>query len=307
MTTSHPFQLRSDYWADASARAAFKQLVLQVFEIDFEPWDAAGYWDEDYHPFSLFDDNGRVVASACLYSMRMVIDGRPVQLGQVSSMAVLPDLRRQGLGREVIEAALRWGSEHGHEFFMLFSSEEALPFYRARGFTLSVEHRPVLRISDGKTRMGKPDSQVTGSRLLDLTTAADRTLLFQLACHRCPVSRLFGVLNEKLLMFRTLLSPRSASVCHIPSLDVAVFLRRREGTLTIFDIIGPNMPVFTELAPFLIGPNDREVTFWFMTDLLGDLTPFGSIEHRPFPDNNLHLKTRLPVASPFVIPFTAQA
>lgn len=222
MTTAHPFQLRSDYWADASARRAFKEFMGQVFGMDFDPWDAAGYWDNEYRPFSFFSADGRVVANACLYSTRLVIAGRRVRVGQISSMAVLPELRRQGLGRQLAEAALRWASDHGHEFFMLFA-------------------------------------------------------------------------------------PRGSLLHYIPSLDVAVQFRRRDGTVTLSDVVGSRMPAFAQLSPFLITPGDREVLFWFMTDSLGDLAPFGSLEHRALVGNNLHFRGDCPVAGPFVMPFSAQA
>lgn len=306
MATAHDFQLRSDYWADVPARAAFKDFLAQVFGINFEPWDAAAYWDNDYRPFSFFSADGRVVANTCLYSMRMVIAGRPTRGGQISGMGVLPELRRQGLGRQLTEVALRWAADHGHEFFMLFSSEEALPFYRSQGFTPAAEHTPVLRLAGERSCAADGDAATCGIRALDMTQPADRTLLYRLACRRCPVSQQLGVLNERLLMFRALFAPRGSGTHYIPSLDVAVQFRRRDGVLTLFDVVGPRLPTFAELSPFLIAPGDREVVFWFMTDLLGDLAPFGSLEHRPLAGNNLHLQGLFPVSSPFVVPFSAQ-
>lgn len=307
MATAHNLQLRSDYWADAPARAAFKDFIRQLFGIDFESWDAAGYWDDDYHPFSFFTADGRIVANACVYSMRMVIAGRRVRVGQISGMGVLPEWRRQGLGRQLAETALRWASDHGHQFFMLFSSEEALPFYRSQGFTLTAEHTPVLRL--GRESPSAIDAGAAGSGLrpLDLTQPADRALLYRLASGRRPVSEHLGVLNERLLMFRALLPPRGSSAGYIPSLDVAVLFRRRDGVLTLFDVVGPRVPGFAELSPFLHAPGDREVVFWFMTDLLGELTRFGSLEHRLLAGNNLHLRGGSAVVSPFVFPFSAQA
>lgn len=307
MPSAHNFKFRSDYWADASGRAAFKDFMRQVFEFNIDPWDAAGYWDNDYRPFSLFAADGRIVASVCIYCMRMVVAGHQTAVGQISSMGVLPELRRQGLGRQLTDMALRWASEQGHKFFMLFSSEEALPFYRAQGFTMTAEHTPVLRLMGERSRAANTDPATFEVRALDMTQPADRTLLYRLASERCPISQQLGVLNERLLMFRALLPPRGSAAHYIPSLDVAVLFRRREGVLTVYDIVGPRVPAFTELSRFLIAPGDREVVFWFMTDLLGDLAPLGVLEHRPLAGNNLHLQGSLPVSGPFIFPFSAQA
>jgi ribosomal protein S18 acetylase RimI-like enzyme len=306
MALAHNFQLRSDYWADDSARAAFKDFIRQIFGVSIEPWDAAGYWDNDYRPFSYFAADGRIVASVCLYSMRMVVAGRATRVGQISGMGVLPEFRRQGLGRHLTELALRWASEQGHESIMLFASDEALPFYRSQGFTLTAEHTPVLRLQREASCDASAEAATSGSRFLDMTQPSDQALLYRLASERCPISQQLGVLNERLLMLRAILPPRGSRVLYIPPHHVAVLLRRREGVLTLFDIVGPRLPVFTELFPFLVAPGDREVVFWFMTDLLGDFAPIGVLEHRPLSGNHLHLQGSFPVSSPFVLPFTAQ-
>jgi|WetSurMetagenome_2_1015567.scaffolds.fasta_scaffold172750_1 GNAT superfamily N-acetyltransferase len=306
MPSAHNFKLRSDYWADANARAAFKDFIRQVFKFNIDPWDAAGYWDDDFRPFSLFADDGRIVASVCIYCMHMVVGGRATSVGQISSMGVLPELRRQGIGRQLSEVALRWASDQGHKFFMLFSSEEALPFYRSQGFTLTAEHTPVLRLVGETSFPINTSAAALGVRALDLTQPADRALLYRLASERCPVSQQLGVFNERLLMFRALLPPRGSTAQYIPSLDLAVLFRRREGVLTVYDIVGHRVPAFAELSPFLIAPSDREVVFWFMTDLLGDLASSGVLEHRPLAGNNLHLQASLPFSGPFIFPFSAQ-
>ncbi len=307
MATAHNLRLRSNYWADGSARAAFKEFIRQVFGFNFDPWDAAGYWDDDYRPFSLFAADGTIVASICVYSMRMVVAGHPTRVGQVSGMGVLPEFRRQGLARQLTEVALRWAYEQGHKNFMLFSSEEALPFYHSQGFTLTAEHTPVLRLVRQRAGAGNPEGATSGVRVLDMTQPADRTLLYRLASDRCPISQQLGVLNERLLMFRAIFPPRDSRLHYIPALDVAVLFRRREGVLTLYDIVGPRLPNFFDLSPFLIAPDDREVVFWFMIDSLGELAPFGSLEHRSLAGNNLHLQTSFPVSGPFIFPFTAQA
>ncbi len=295
-------QLRSDYWADGSARAAFKVFLRQMFQVDLEAWDASGYWDSDYRPFSLFTPEGCIVANACLYSLRMVIAGRRVRVGQISGMGVLPEYRRQGFGRRLAEEALRWASESEHESFVLFSTEEGLPFYRAQGFHFTEEHSTVLRLPEGRDA---PRCQ-EGLRALDMNQPADQALLFRLGCNRCPVSQQLGVLNERLLMYHALITLRGGAH-YIPSLEVAVLFRRRDGVLKLFDVVGPRVPLWAELAPFLIQPGDREVVFWFMTDLLGDLSSVGPVEQRPLLGNNLHLQEKLPLAGSFLFPFTAQA
>lgn len=97
--------VRTAYWHDAGPRAAFKALIRDVFGLDFSAWEAAGYWDEDYVPFTLFDGE-RAVASVCTYLMDAVVDGRAHPLVQVSGVATRPEWRRRGLSRQLLDAGL---------------------------------------------------------------------------------------------------------------------------------------------------------------------------------------------------------
>lgn len=82
---------RTAYWDDPPAQAAFRELAREIFDLDFTAWADAGCWDHDYRPFSYFDSRGRVVASVCLYSMQLIVEGRPVLAGQFSAVATRPE------------------------------------------------------------------------------------------------------------------------------------------------------------------------------------------------------------------------
>jgi len=38
-------KLRTHYWDDREALAAFKLFVLNIHGLDFSEWEARGYWD----------------------------------------------------------------------------------------------------------------------------------------------------------------------------------------------------------------------------------------------------------------------
>ena len=68
MTSEHSgLVLRSHYWDDRRAKDAFKAFLLDIHNLDLTLWDEAGFWDDHYTAFSLFDGE-RVVSSVCLYS-----------------------------------------------------------------------------------------------------------------------------------------------------------------------------------------------------------------------------------------------
>lgn len=300
MAPTHSVHLRTAYWSDPAAKAAFCALAQDAFHLDLSEWDAAGFWDDAFHPFTYFDPTGRAVANVCVYSMRLVIAGRPVKAAQLSTVATVPALRRQGLARTLTNAALAWAEATGHEFIYLFASDYALPFYSALGFSPVAEHLTVLSLSTSSL------TRQPGATPLNLATPADRALLYRLALGRCPVSRQLGALNARLLLFHALGRHRAGTM-YLAPFDVAVLFRRTATTLTIYDIVGRRLPPLVDLLPFILNPGDREVVLRFMPDALGDLSALGRCELRLHAGSNLHLRGPAPLDPPFVFPATAEA
>jgi len=286
-----PLVLRTAYWHDTRARAAFKDLIRDVFGLDFSAWDAAGYWDEAYVPFTLFDGE-RAVASVCMYLMDAVVDGRPHPLVQVSGVATRLEWRRRGLSRQLLEAGLGWARQRTRGSF-LFADDEAVSLYRRVGFAACEEYVESIA--------APPVLHRPGARRLDMDAAHDRDLLYALAQRRDVVSDRFGVRNARLLMFHAMYRVRDG-VWVVPALDCAVLFRRQAGVLHVYDIVAERMPHWSALYPYLADANDRQVEFNFATDKLG----LEGVERQPLMGNNCHVGDGFPLAAP-VFPFTARA
>ncbi len=285
---------RHGYWADASARGAFKAFLLTIHGLDLTTWEEKGYWDdENYTAFSLFDGD-RIVSSVCLYSMEMIVAGKPCRLGQFSGVGTLPPYRRRGLARWLTQEALDLSSA-AHAGHFLFADDEALPFYQRSGFAPVTETGAWLKVTLPPPR--------PGLRKLDAANDRDLELVFRTARERVPVSDRLGGWNAKLLMFHCLY-PLREHAYHVADLDVVVFFRIQEGRLDLFDVVGRRVPSFAELHPYLAGDDHREARFHFMTDKLkvmpsGRWSPIG---------NNAHIygPLRLPGPEAF-FPSTARA
>jgi hypothetical protein len=52
---SHEYQLFIGFQDDNAHRLAFDALVKKTFDLSFENWFAAGYWNKKYIPYTLFD------------------------------------------------------------------------------------------------------------------------------------------------------------------------------------------------------------------------------------------------------------
>lgn len=290
--TAERYTFRTAYWDDPAARAEFKRFLIEIHGLDLTEWEAAGYWDhENYRPFSLFDGD-RVVSHLCLYSMELVVNGQRRRVGQFSGVGTAETHRRQGLNRWLTGRALDWAAPT-HEGFFLLSTAGAVDYYRACGFTPTVESADRLRVECPPERRGLV--------ALDPGAPGDRDRVFELASERCAVSDVLGSLNARLLMFHWLYGLRAY---WIADLEVVVFASWSGGLLTVHDIVGRDVPPFADLHPFLAREPHEEVEFLFPTDRL-NIAPTGA---RTLESNFTHVMAPFDLPGPGVpLPSTCHA
>jgi GNAT superfamily N-acetyltransferase len=285
---------REAYWADPDARRAFRRFLVEIHGLDLSAWEAAGFWDDRYRPFSYFDREGRVVSSVCVYSLELVVRGSPCRAAQISAVGTTPAWRRQGLNRRLTEIALEWAALD-HEFVFLFADDDAVPFYARCGFLPVEEQIPRVDV--------RPREPHPGSRRLDLGRATDLELLLALAERRAPVSDTLGVISPKLFMFHALYR-FPGRLHHVRDLDVAVAMGREGPRVTVYDVVGPRIPQLDELCPYLVDSETREIEFYFVPDKLG----IERARWRALRGNHLHDRGDIPLrAERFLFPYTAHA
>lgn len=283
---------RTRYWHDPQARAAFKAFIRQIHGLDFTAWDAAGYWDDDYIPFSYFEGD-RVVASLCIYTMPALVNGERCKVAQVSGVGTLPGYRRQGLNRQLHARALAWALQ-AHRFAFLYADEDAFAFYRACGF------QP---IDDFALVVDLPAS--AGADVLqkvDVGLPAEREAIYRLACERTPASHTFFTLNPKLVMFHLLYSAPD-DAWRVPGRDVVLLARREPQRTVVYDILARELPAFDELASWIAPPQGGECEFRFHTDRLN--VPGARL--KPLRGHDIHVMGSLALGAQPVFPFTAKA
>ncbi|MHC4812361.1 MAG: GNAT family N-acetyltransferase [Planctomycetota bacterium] len=283
--------LKTDYWHDPKARAAFKEFMLLIHGLDFTEWESLGYWDEAYTPFSYFAGD-TVVASACIYLLDAVIKGEAARLAQVSGVGTLPEWRRRGLSRQLAELGLDWAPD-GLDGVFLFATDDATPFYGRCGFKPIVEYVETVAVT--------PVPRRDGVIKLDPGRQHDCDKIYRYAARRTPISAEFSVLNDRLIMFHVLHGLRD-HVYEIPDLACLVFYERANGCLSIFDIVGESVPRLWELYPYLADQSDRHIELHFSADRLG----IDKVEPRPLLGNNPFVRGTFPIARP-VFPFTSRA
>ena len=162
--------------------------------------------------------------------------------------------------------------------------EESLPI-------LAVADTPALRAGERSVRK------------LDVSNAEDLALVHRLARERSPVSDVLGASNPNLLMFHCLYTLKDWAY-YIADMNVVVFFRTDEGRLTLFDVVGPRIPVLDDLYPYLGQQPCREVRFLFMPDKMG----VAATRYEALVENHTHILPPFrPSSRCFVFPFTAHA
>ena len=284
-------ELKTHYWGDNKTREAFKRFILEIHGLDFSDWESAGFWDDAYTPFSFFDGD-TVVASVCIYLLDAVIDGQESRLAQISGVGTLPGYRRRGLNRELTEIGLNW-AEGKHKGVFLFSDTGAIPFYKKCGFS------PIEEFVE--TIEANPVPNCGGLVKLDPGNGRDLNRIYVHAKHREPVSDRFSVLNDKLFMYHVLYGLRDY-VYEIADLDCLVLYERKNGILSIYDIVAERTPKLSEFYPHIAAEDDKVIEFHFNTDKLG-LRKTGT---RLLVGNHPFVKDGFPFENP-VFPFTSRA
>jgi aminoglycoside 2'-N-acetyltransferase I len=115
---------------DTDLLADIRSLLEEVFAGDFTEHD----WQHTLGGVhALAYEGDALVGHGSVVERRLVRDGRPLRTGYVEGLGVLPAARRRGYGAAIMRA-LEQRIREGCELGGLASTDEAAPFYAARGW-----------------------------------------------------------------------------------------------------------------------------------------------------------------------------
>src|SRR5579864_3812539 len=90
------------YQKNDQLRAAFNRLAEKTFKITFEVWYKAGFWNEKYIPYTLFDKD-RAIANVSVNIMDFNTLGKHKRYIQLGTVMTDEDYRNKGLSRFLME------------------------------------------------------------------------------------------------------------------------------------------------------------------------------------------------------------
>lgn len=237
--------------------AAFNRLVMDTFDLDFEPWRRQGFWTDAYLPYTLFEGD-RAVANVSASEMRFRMGSRELRCVQLGTVMTAPDRRGHGLSRWLMERVLSdWRARC--DFFYLYANDSVLDYYPRFGFRRVREYQDV--------RLLQMDVPRTTVRRLDLNSLEDRGLL--LRCYRQysnPFSALSMEENNGLLMFYAI-GPLCDAFYYLEELDAVAVASAEAGVLCCEELFAhaevPLDVILHTLACVFPGSGIRQVRFGF--------------------------------------------
>jgi predicted N-acetyltransferase YhbS len=144
-------------WNDGLTRHAYGR---------FYAAQAATPWGKRHlRRWALVEDD-RLLASAKLYRVDAVLDGRPIQVAGLGAVFTSPDSRGRGAARDLVERLLERAAADGADVALLFS-EIGADYYARLGFAAIPVNDLRLRVTES-TRYGAPMTMVRGGDDRDL-------------------------------------------------------------------------------------------------------------------------------------------
>lgn len=208
-------------------KQSFFELAQETFHIQFEHWDALGYWKDTYCPYAL-EENGEIVANVSTSVGTLILDGRYYQVVQIGTVMTKKSHRNRGLAARLMDIVLE-DVKHA-DFVYLFANDTVVDFYTKFGF----EKRQQVSYRFDTAAL---NLQPTEIKKLDITDEKSRQLLYETMTHRMPVSLRLGMLqNEDIQMFHAVTHLKN-NIYSAPKLNAFVVAEELEDRIVIMDVI----------------------------------------------------------------------
>lgn len=208
-------------------KQSFFSLAKATFQLDFEQWDALGYWDETYCPYAFEVDN-KIIANVSISIATMIVDGQAYKSVQVGTVMTDPAYQGKGLSRQLMEKVLT--DVANDDIIYLFANKSVLNFYPKFGFE---------RRTQGTFMIKTKQLQLTPTEIkkVNIYDEKARQLFYETTVHRMPISTTLGMLqNENIVMFHALTQYTDA-IYYVADFQAFVIAIEQEDRFQLVDVI----------------------------------------------------------------------
>jgi hypothetical protein len=246
------------YQKDNRYRTAFNDLVKKVFGLSFEEWYRAGYWNEKYIPYTLFDGEN-AAANVSVNIMDFVSFGDQRRYIQLGTVLTHENYRNNNLSRFLMEKVLaEWTNKC--DFIYLYANKSVLEMYPKFGFDRVNEYeyyKTVVKGSAGKNVVK-----------LDMDVQSDRDVVYNYATNSQVFAKVSMKDNADLVMFYCI-SLLKQNIYYIKSLDVIALATFNDNQLHLWDVFGKTGVELDKIIYSLLNLQTDEVVLGFTPEDCG--------------------------------------
>jgi predicted N-acetyltransferase YhbS len=212
-------------------------------------------WEKVSTPFVRFHGE-QAITHIGLLELPLVIMGQTVRVGGIHAVGTRPEYRRRGYYRQVMAEVLQYCVQR-YETLVLTTGQPAL--YEPFGFRVVQEHMFMTPCATS--------GRLHGFRPMEPRTPRDLHILDRLLGMRTPVSHTLGVMPEKdVFSFKAGRLPLYYAV----DLDVVASFVLEGARLSLFDVVGTQMPPLAAILARIPLPVDQVVTYFSPDRLAAD-------------------------------------
>lgn len=132
-------ELIKGYMNDSHQRHQLNVLTQKTFGFDFESWVTGGYFEGDYIPYSLIE-NEEMVSNASVNLMNFMQNGTEKHYIQIGTVMTAEEHRKKGYAKKLIERILSDYQEQCDGIY-LFGNLSAVGFYQKLGFQQAMQYQ----------------------------------------------------------------------------------------------------------------------------------------------------------------------
>lgn len=261
--------------------------------MDFKPWYQKGFWTDAYVPYSIVKDE-QIISNVSISTMQIYVNGEIKNGLQFATVGTLPEYRKQGLSKELMNYVLDkykdWTEVH-----FLFANETVTKFYPLFGFQINDEvvFRSLSNLPEPKFSVVK----------LDLNNSNDVQLIKRKIEKRKPISKLFGAENFGFITHWHLLNIYPDNIYYLKDEDIIIITTEEENELHIWDIIFEKEFDLNEALMKVAKSKINTVNYYFSPDVL----KYNFDEVKPTEGSPLFIIEDMPFkGKQFKFPATAQ-
>jgi len=204
-------------------REGYFRLAHTMFGLNFDKWYDSGFWSRDrFIPYVLYH-KGVAVSSVGVCVNEVQWQNTTQRYAQISTVMTLPEYRRRGLNRWLMEYVLREWRDYCDAIYLL-GNDSVVDFYPKFGFEEFTEYDFTVPVRKAKGEVKK----------LDINELEDLVILVQKYRESNPFAAL-KVNNISQMLFHCM-QFLSDDIFYVEQYDAVAIVRHRGNKMTCYDV-----------------------------------------------------------------------